>query len=405
MRLLNLKGGLLLLLPYFVSAQTINKGELFVAPNTQLSSIGAFDNTTTGVVINDGELFLYSHLNNSGLVSFNRGNSSGIIRLYGESGYQNISGSVPIEMNNVEFKNSNSDKGAAFHVSNYLSIFGTADFKEGIIDDDAYDGIVIFENGSSCLNASDKSFIDGEVKKIGNKDFTFPIGDRLKYRSVGISALKIDSDAFSGKYFLENADNLYPLKNKEKNILIINSKEYWTVKKAGAASDIIITLSWDEATTPATIIESPSDIHIVRWDNSKKAWVDQGGIVNLQDKTVSSPASISGEGVFTIAKFKKTNSFVVYNSISPNNDGLNEYLRIDGLEGTENEVEIYNRWGVKVFQTTAYGTKENVFDGFCNVKNLLLRNEKLPSGTYFYILSVTKDQVDTKQTGYLYLSE
>lgn len=406
MRILNLKSSLvLLLIPYCATSQIINTGELFVASNTPVSFVNAFDNKSKAVLINDGELFLYNHINNDGLISFSPGNSRSITRLRGVSGYQNISGNIPIELYNVEFNNTSNGNDATFQVSNYLSISGMADFKEGIIDDDSFGGLVIFENGSGCVNVSDKSFVDGEVMKNGNNDFTFPVGDQLKYRSAGISALKMDTDAFSGKYFLKDAGILYPFKNKTSNILVVNDKEYWAVKKLGSTSDLILTLSWDESVTPASITESPSEIHIVRWDSAKNSWIDVGGVVNKEDQTISSPVNLSGNGIFTTAKVKKTVSFVVYNAVSPNKDGLNDYLRIEGLDGTQNEVEIYDSRGIKVFRTTAYGTNENVFNGFANVKNVFLKNEGLPDGTYFYILSVTKDNFTTKQVGYLYLSQ
>ncbi|WP_202701889.1 gliding motility-associated C-terminal domain-containing protein [Flavobacterium sp. UGB4466] len=406
MRILNLKSRLvLLLIPCFATSQIINTGELFVASNTPVSFVNAFDNKSKAVLINDGELFLYSHINNDGLISFSSGNSKGITRLRGVSGHQNISGNIPIELYDVEFNNNSNGNAATFQVSNYLSISGMADFKEGIIDDDSFGGLVIFENGSGCVNVSDKSFVNGEVMKNGNNDFNFPVGDELKYHSVGISALKMNTDAFSGKYSQKDAGILYPFKNKTSNILVVNDKEYWTVKKMGSTTDLILTLSWDEAVTPASIIESPSEIRIVRWDSAKNSWLDEGGVVNKDDKTISSPVSVSGNVIFTTAKVKKTDSFVVYNAVSPNKDGLNDYLRIEGLDGTENELEIYDNRGIKVFRTREYGSNENVFNGFANVQNVFLKNERLPDGTYFYILSVAKDNFTTKQVGYLYLSQ
>ncbi len=54
----------------------------------------------------------------------------------------------------------------------------------------------------------------------------------------------------------------------------------------------------------------------------------------------------------------------VFNVITPNGDNVHDVLRIDGLENyPDNTVRIYNRWGVLVFTTKAYGTDGNVFDG------------------------------------------
>ena len=65
------------------------------------------------------------------------------------------------------------------------------------------------------------------------------------------------------------------------------------------------------------------------------------------------------------------------NVFSPNNDGTNDYFRIPGIEGFPNSgLEIYNRWGNLIFQSTDYG---GAWDGRINT-------EPVSDGTYYYIL-------------------
>jgi gliding motility-associated-like protein len=64
----------------------------------------------------------------------------------------------------------------------------------------------------------------------------------------------------------------------------------------------------------------------------------------------------------------------VPNAISPNGDGINDFLKIPFLSGyPENEVYIYNRWGKRVYEATNY--KDD------------WAAENLPSGTYFYVVT------------------
>ena len=78
----------------------------------------------------------------------------------------------------------------------------------------------------------------------------------------------------------------------------------------------------------------------------------------------------------------------IYNALSLNDDGKNDTFLLDGIECfPNNTVEIYNRWGAKVFETTAYDNNQNVFKGISGGKGTLSRNEKLPTGTYFYIIN------------------
>jgi gliding motility-associated-like protein len=97
---------------------------------------------------------------------------------------------------------------------------------------------------------------------------------------------------------------------------------------------------------------------------------------------------------------------IVYNAVSPNGDGKNDFLRIEGLEQFEtNSIEIFNRNGVRVYETRDYGSNDNLFRGFSDGRITIRKSEKLPSGTYFYILNYTdSDGRTTKRQGYLYIN-
>ena len=60
--------------------------------------------------------------------------------------------------------------------------------------------------------------------------------------------------------------------------------------------------------------------------------------------------------------------FEVFNLVTSNNDGFNDYFKISGIENfPENQVLIYNRWGVLVYEMENYGNSpnsDNVFKGF-----------------------------------------
>ncbi|PIB29483.1 gliding motility-associated C-terminal domain-containing protein [Maribacter sp. 4G9] len=96
----------------------------------------------------------------------------------------------------------------------------------------------------------------------------------------------------------------------------------------------------------------------------------------------------------------------VFNVITPNGDGVHDVLRIDGLENyPNNTIRIYNRWGVSVFTTRAYNTEGNVFDGTSQGRVTIAQDNKLPVGTYFYILDYEEPNGTMKQlSGYIYIN-
>ncbi|HIB48713.1 MAG TPA: tandem-95 repeat protein [Flavobacteriaceae bacterium] len=102
--------------------------------------------------------------------------------------------------------------------------------------------------------------------------------------------------------------------------------------------------------------------------------------------------------------------FEIFNGITPDGDGLNDFFRVLGIENfPDNNMKIYNRWGVLVFETDGYGGangEENVFRGFSNGRATVRSDETLPTGTYFYIL-VREDPNSgetLKNSGYLYIN-
>ncbi len=76
---------------------------------------------------------------------------------------------------------------------------------------------------------------------------------------------------------------------------------------------------------------------------------------------------------------------LIPNVITPNNDGKNDVWRLDFIDiyFPEAEIEIYNRWGVKLFRSVGYS---NAWDGS-------YKGDPLPVGAYFYTINLhDKDQ-------------
>jgi hypothetical protein len=72
-------------------------------------------------------------------------------------------------------------------------------------------------------------------------------------------------------------------------------------------------------------------------------------------------------------------------------------------------VEIYNRWGVLVFETTKYSNTSNYFDGYSKGRTTIKESEGLPAGTYFYIVNYesfdgTGNIQMNRKDGFIYLS-
>lgn len=107
--------------------------------------------------------------------------------------------------------------------------------------------------------------------------------------------------------------------------------------------------------------------------------------------TTGEPAAttIRGTGIILTQGFQQPSDatikdfVVLYNGITPNDDGMNDTWIIYGIgEYADNKVIIFNRWGGPVWEADGYDNYDVVWNG------TNLQGEDLPDGTYYYIIDI-----------------
>ncbi|MEK6495506.1 gliding motility-associated C-terminal domain-containing protein [Myroides odoratimimus] len=387
------------LVPWLSSAQIVNEGGFYVEPNTIVSCVSSFSNLEKGEIYNDGLVYYYGNLSNKGIYDFSANLKTSYAffdRTDIDDQIQNIEGISPLFFNHVVFNNTK--KETAFLASGDLFILGNASFKEGIVKIKDKNTQFVFDYTASSTDESDFSHVEGRVIKFGNTRFRYPIGDEGFFRPAFINGTKTIKETVSAEYVLKDQSFFDEHQEAEGVISKINTNEYWYVKDESKLSNsFLLSLTWDERTTLKEVINDPEkELHIVRWDDEKKLWVDEGGVVDMSTKMVTTPTTVKGYGYFTLATVKKDwmldGDIVIYNLVTPNGDGKNDYFVIENINKyPNNKVEIYNRWGVKVYETINYDSNGdgsiNVFTGYSEGRTTVEKNKKLPSGTYFYVLT------------------
>ncbi|MDM1406681.1 gliding motility-associated C-terminal domain-containing protein [Myroides sp. DF42-4-2] len=384
-----------------------NQGILSVSSGDLISFEGTFENQESGDVTNDGTVVYFQHFINDGWYGITENNKTSrtIFTVNSTTNVvKQLTGNGIASFYDVEFNNP--VQGVAFDLKQNIDIYGAADFQEGIVKVDpavnpltgvSY-GMMTFQNGSTTLNVRNEAHVDGVIEKIGQDIFTYPIGDQGKYRYARISAPKSSKDAFIGEYIYNDQAFFESRTTKVGVIKALNTKEYWLIDQGkDNTSDVLLTLSWDESTTDADVLKTPEeDLHIVRWDDKQQIWVDEGGVVDMSSREVTTVATVKGYGFFTLATVKKDwvldGGIVIYNMVSPNGDGKNDYFIIDNIQHYPNsKVEIFNRWGARVYETKGYDPNgdgsSNVFRGYSEGNVTIDKGSKLPSGTYYYVLT------------------
>ncbi|MGB1210223.1 MAG: gliding motility-associated C-terminal domain-containing protein, partial [Lacinutrix venerupis] len=94
----------------------------------------------------------------------------------------------------------------------------------------------------------------------------------------------------------------------------------------------------------------------------------------------------------------------VFNAVTPNGDNDNDVFVIKNIElFPDNTVEIYNRWGVLVYETQGYGQNGKYFKGESEGRVTIKQKEQLPVGTYYYIINYNNGVEEKSKAGYLYI--
>jgi gliding motility-associated-like protein len=142
--------------------------------------------------------------------------------------------------------------------------------------------------------------------------------------------------------------------------------------------------------------------------NFKVTWRNDDGFESQQKELAYLPMGIytveveGSDGCVTYATAEVKGDVKIYNGVSPNGDGMNDFFKITCLEYfPENKVKIYNRGGLLVYEQSGYDiASEKRFVGVSN-RGLSIIGTELPIGTYFFVIE--KNDGSKAKVGYLEL--
>ncbi len=148
----------------------------------------------------------------------------------------------------------------------------------------------------------------------------------------------------------------------------------------------------DKFSTRLVSVSSGSLVSSVVGTNLVAQYTPEAGFVGEVEAKVEVTDKFGNTDVVALKISVKKDALIVFNGFSPNNDGVNDVLTIDGLEKTRTTaISVFDAQGREVFQAKNY---KNDWDGTKN-------GQSLPDGTYFYSLD---DGLGQNYTGYIQLS-
>lgn len=290
-----------------------------------------------------------------------------------------------------------------------LGITGEKLFTNGRIITPRNDQSVRFKylNDNLYNGENDARHIDGYSEFFGDFDFIFPIGDAFEIKQLGVSNAT-RSQNYRSAFFKEDPNvpstftQNFTTSNFDNSLDIVSNIEFWYFDGGDSAVDV--TLNWTPSSEVELLAEFIEDLRICGWDSDAQQWINLGNIATTGDfdrgsitSTITNPQDYQ---IYTISSVREVGSnLVVFNGITPDGDGRNDTFVIRGIEDIEgNELQIFNRWGVVVYQKDNY---DNSFAGVSSGRVTIRKNQDLPEGTYYYVLTVPDRQ---RTAGYLYIN-
>ena len=287
---------LIVLLSVFLSnslkAQTslTNTGILYVSTSSDILYVtGNVTNNSSASLTNNGNLYVRGNLTNN-QASMSTG--TGTLYLNGSSA-QAVGGTEPFKTYHL---NTNNTSGG-IAINNNLSVSGTHTFTSGMLTT-AASKYLIYEDNATHTGAADAAHVNGWVKKTGDDNFTFPVGNNSYLREIAISDLSSSSE-----YNAQYSGTTPNTANKQSPLVSVNPNEHWTMEKISGTGNITVTLNWDNSkvTFPNYVL---ADLRTAQYTSSN--WTNAGasnvtGNVTTNGTITSDPFIITGAIPLSIA--------------------------------------------------------------------------------------------------------
>lgn len=194
--------------------------------------------------------------------------------------------------------------------------------------------LLTIRDNATVSGASDDSFVNGPVEKIGNDAFTFPLGDSAQYHPLGISAPSGNTSRFRATYFEADPAGAYDPTSKDGTIARISQVEHWILDRNSGTSNVAVTLTWD---TNSAVTELTS-LLVVRWDSGLGRWVDHGNGGTTGDTasgTIRTAGTVSTFSPFSLASSDATENPLPIELISFNAKENEDQVDLSWVTATE----------------------------------------------------------------------
>jgi len=328
-----------------------NTGILYFTGSSDILYInGDFTNMSTASLTNNGSLYVRQNLTNDQVFA---GIGNGTLYLNGTAA-QSVNGLQTFKTYNLNTNNS-----AGITLNNNLSVANSHVFTSGLVTTSSTPNYLIYEAGSSYSGDNDSRHVNGWVKKFGNTNFIFPVGNATYERTIQLTAFSASSE-FNVKYQQSTPNTTQVLSP----LVTIDPSEYWSVSKVSGGT-AVATLNWNNSKVsfPYWVLSS---ISAANYNGSQ--WTDQGGVGTATGNVTTTGAVTStAMSSFNLLTFGSRSFAIPLTLINFSAEKANDYVHVAWVtdnESTVSHFEVERSTDGIVFSTVAsvparnYNTRE-----------------------------------------------
>ncbi len=255
-------------------------------------------------------------------------------------------------------------------------------FTDGIVEATSSNYFEI-QNSATVSDASDESYVDGYIHKIGDEVFIFPVGDtdtgvpdvdddNSRYAPLKISAPSSSSTDFYCVYKNENPITFGTA--LESSLDHLSKEEYWLLEPVVGSPTVNVILSWSNPRSGD--ISNTSDLRVAHWNGS--IWNDYGndGTTGDNDEGTIKVRNISNFSPFTFASISNGTNVLPVEMLSFNAKADKNIVNINW----ETTTEINNNYFVverstngtnfeRIAKIKGNGNSTDVIDYYCSDKD------------------------------------
>ncbi|MGQ0740588.1 MAG: beta strand repeat-containing protein [Bacteroidota bacterium] len=278
-----------------------------LASGAPISTRGDFTiNTGTTFNANGQAISITGNFANSG--TFTSGTQT---TTFNGAAAQSIGGTTATTFSSLTINNTS----GGVSLSQDASVTGTMTFTSGVFTSTSTN-ILTINDGAGVAGASNSSYLDGPMIKLGNDDFTFPIGDpagsyhRLRLDNTGGA----NGDSYTAEYFRASAKGLGTVSSP---LYAVSNCEYWTLAQNSGTSTPNLHVSWT-ANSPCggnAYTTSLTGLTVARLNAG--AWV----LANGTDQAATGTVGTGGDGTVADNGISLFGTFALGNT-APNQNPL-----------------------------------------------------------------------------------